>query len=120
LRPNEGRGPSRFGDARYTPSERTGGQLPDDPRSDLDSLGATLYALLTGRPPFEGHSLPETIAQIRTAAPVVPRKYQLAIPELFQDIVLSLLAERPEDRPGSAADLLQALERTALFQGLVL
>ncbi len=108
------------GDVRYTPPERTGDSAVVDPRSDLYSLGATVYALLTGRPPFEGHSLPETIAQIRTAEPVPPRKYQLAIPELFQDVVLSMLAKRPEDRPGSAAALLEALERTARYQGFVL
>ena len=108
------------GDLRYTPPERTGDSAVVDPRSDIYSLGATVYALLTGRPPFEGHSLPETIVQIRTAVPVPPRKYQLAIPELFQDVVLSMLAKRPEDRPQSAADLLQTLERTARFEGILL
>ncbi len=108
------------GDLRFTPPERTGDSADADPRSDLYGLGATVYALLTGRPPFEGHSLPETIALIRTAAPVPPRKFQLAIPELFQDVVLALLAKRPEDRPDSAADLLQSLERTARFQGITL
>jgi serine/threonine protein kinase len=108
------------GDVRYMPPERTGESAEVDPRCDLYSLGATVYSLLTGRPPFEGHSLPETIAQIRTAAPVPPRKYQLAIPELFQDVVLSMLSKRPEDRPSSAAALLQTLERTARYQGLAL
>jgi serine/threonine protein kinase len=108
------------GDVHYTPPERTGDPAIVDPRSDIYSLGATVYALLTGRPPFEGHSLPETIGLIRTATPVPPRKYQLAIPDLFQDVVLSMLAKRPEDRPGSAADLIQSLERTARFQGLAL
>ena len=107
-----------IGDLQYTPPERTGDDAVSDPRSDIYSLGATLYALLTGRPPFEGHSLPETIAQIRTAAPIPPRKFQLAIPDLFQDVVLSMLAKRPDDRPASAADLLHALERTARYQGV--
>ena len=106
------------GDLRYTPPERTGDLSVVDTRSDIYSLGATVYALLTGRPPFEGYSVPETIARIRTAAPVPPRKYQLAIPELLQDVVLSTLAKRPEDRPRTAADLLLALERTARYQGV--
>ena len=108
------------GDIRYTPPERTVDESIADARSDIYSLGATIYALLTGRPPFVGHSLPDTVAQIRTAEPVKPRKYQLAIPEPFQDIVLTMLAKCPDDRYQSAGDLLVSLERTARYQGFPL
>jgi serine/threonine protein kinase len=109
------------GDLRYMSPERTRGNVNEiDGRSDIYSLGATVYALLTGRPPFEGGSLPETITKIRQADPVHPTKYQLAIPALFEGTVLKMLAKRPEDRFQTATDLLKDLERVAKFQGLTI
>src|SRR5205085_1530959 len=88
-----------LGDLRYMPPERARGNVKAvDPRSDLYSLGAVLYALLTGRPPFEGPSALDTIQLICRTEPVKPRKYQLAIPDLLEGIVLRMLAKRPEDR----------------------
>ncbi len=89
-----------------------------DSRSDLYSLGATLYALLTGRPPFDAGSLPETIMKIRQEEPVKPKKYQLSIPEQFEGVVLKMLAKRPDDRFENAGDLVEELERVAKFQGM--
>jgi serine/threonine protein kinase len=107
------------GDVAYMSPERTrGGTAAVDTRSDIYCLGATVYALLTGRPPFEGGSLPETIMKIRQADPVKPKKFQLSIPDLFEGIVLQMLAKRPEDRFQTAATLLAELERAAKFQGL--
>jgi len=107
-----------LGDLRYMPPERTLDEQRLDARSDIYSLGATLYALLTGRPPLEGHSITDTIARIRYVEPVKPRKYQLAIPELFQDLVLTMLAKRPQDRFQTATDLLSRLAQTAKDQGI--
>jgi serine/threonine protein kinase len=99
--------------------ERTKGTLTEiDGRSDVYSLGATVYALLTGRPPFIGDSLTDTVRKIRQADPEKPKKYQLSIPDQFEGVVLKMLAKRPEDRYQNAAELLKELERVAKFQGV--
>ncbi|HEV3260658.1 MAG TPA: FHA domain-containing serine/threonine-protein kinase [Gemmataceae bacterium] len=106
------------GDVQYMSPERTRGTADVDGRSDIYGLGATVYALLTGRPPFAGGSLTETVLKIRQAEPEKPRKFALSIPNLFEGTVLKMLAKRPEDRHQTAAELLTDLERVAKFQGL--
>jgi serine/threonine protein kinase len=106
------------GDIAYLSPERTRGTAEVDGRSDLYGLGATVYALVAGRPPFAGDSLPDLIGKIRSAEPEKPRKYQMAIPDLFQGTVLRLLAKRPEERFESAAELLTDLERVGKFAGV--
>jgi len=85
---------------------------------DPSGLGATLYALLTGKPPFSGKTLIETIAQIRGSDPVPPKKFQLSIPDKFQEVVMLMLAKRPELRYQTPAQAARALEQVAKFQGL--
>jgi serine/threonine protein kinase len=107
------------GDIVYMSPERTRG-IPEeiDARSDLYGLGATVYALLAGRPPFEGGTLAEKITRIRQTAPERPTKYQMSIPGQFEGVVLKLLAKRPEDRYQTAAELMRELERVAKFAGV--
>jgi serine/threonine protein kinase len=106
------------GDVGYVSPERTRGTGDVDGRSDLYGLGATVYALITGRPPFTGDSLPELIAKIRKAEPERPQKYQMSIPALFQGTVLKLRAQRPEERFQTATELLADLERVGKFAGV--
>ncbi len=106
------------GDVAYMAPERTMGAGAVDGRSDLYGLGATLYAMLTGRPPFSGNSLPELIVKIRSAEPKKPKEFQLSIPDLFQGTVLKLLAKRPGDRHQTAAELLDDLKRVGRFAGV--
>ena len=87
-----------IGDVPYMSPERTRDQAGVDHRSDLYGLGTTLYALLTGHPPFESKSLPDLVRLVREAPPRPPWEFQLSINELFQDVVLKLIAKRPEDR----------------------
>jgi tRNA A-37 threonylcarbamoyl transferase component Bud32 len=108
-----------LGDMRYLSPEQTFGPDQMDERSDIYSLGALLYASLTGQPPFEGGNLIETITKIRQAPVVMPKKYQMSIPDAFQAIILRMLAKRPEDRYQTAEDLLLELERVGRYQGLV-
>jgi serine/threonine-protein kinase len=106
------------GNIAYMAPERTRSDVEVDTRADIYGLGATLYALLTGKPPFEGKSLVETIAQIRQTDPVPPKKFQLSIPDSFQDAVMVMLAKRPEARYQTPAEAARALERIAKFQGM--
>jgi serine/threonine protein kinase len=107
------------GDVVYMSPERTRG-IPEeiDARSDLYGLGATVYALLAGRPPFEGTSLAEKVTRIRQTAPEKPTKYQMSIPSQFEGVVLKLLAKRPEDRYQTAKEMLAELTRVGKFQGV--
>ena len=106
------------GDVGYMSPERTRGTSDVDGRSDLYGLGATVYALIAGRPPFGSGTVLETITRIRTAEPEKPKKYQMAIPDLFQGTVLKLLAKRPEERFQTAKELLVDLERVGKFAGV--
>lgn len=107
-----------LGDVRYMSPERTHSRTSVDGRSDIYSLGATVYALLTGRPPFEAESLTKTVMKIRSEEPVRPKKFHLAIPDLLEGAVMRMLAKRPDDRFASAAELRNDIERIAAFQGL--
>jgi serine/threonine protein kinase len=77
-----------------------------------------VYALLTGRPPFEGASLAEKVTRIRQLKPEPPTKRQMGIPAPFESVVLKLLAKQPEDRYQSAAEMLKALEKIAKSKGV--
>jgi hypothetical protein len=78
--------------------------------SDLYSLGAVAYALLTGRPPFRGNSPEETVSHIHEAKLVRPSTYQKSIPGAVEAVVLKLLARHQEDRYQTPAELLAELE----------
>jgi serine/threonine protein kinase len=107
-----------IGDVAYLSPERTRGVITPDERSDLYGLGATLFALLTGRPPFEAPSLIELISKIRQLEPIKPTKYQMSIPNMFEGFVMKLLAKRPEDRYQSATEMLKELKRIGKFSGM--
>lgn len=107
-----------IGDLPYMSPERTRDQASVDSRSDIYGLGATCYALLTGRPPAGGDTLPEMINNVRNTVPESPRKYQLAINELFEGAVLKMIAKDPVDRYQSPAELLIDLERIGKYNAL--
>jgi serine/threonine protein kinase len=107
-----------LGDLGYIAPERTQSIADVDARADLYGLGATLYALLTGRPPFTAPSRTELVNEIRSREPEKPTKYQMSIAPPFQDLVLKLLAKRPEDRFPGATDLLHDLERVGKLTGV--
>ena len=100
------------GTVAYLPPEQALGRA-SDPRSDLYSLGALLYELLTGEPPFPGDDAVGIISQHLNAAPVPPSRHIPELPGGLDDLVLRLLAKAPGERPESAAAVRRELKRIA-------
>jgi len=107
------------GDLPYMAPERTMPEADVDTRSDLYGLGATCYALLTGKPPASGKSLPETIENVRNKKPESPKNFQLAINEMFQDVVMRMLEKDPAHRYENPGQLLKELVRIGKFNNLL-
>ena len=99
-----------LGELHYLPPERTVEDTNADTRSDIYGLGATCYALLTGKPPASGKSLVEILKSIRNDAPELPSKKQPDISKEFEALVMQMLAKDPGDRFSEPADLLKKLE----------
>ncbi len=98
--------------AYMSPEQASAGKGPPvDGRSDVYSLGATLYAALTGGPPFQGDSLAEVVAKIMTEAPVPPSDSHEGIPHGLDAICVLSLAKKQEERYQTAADLRDDLDR---------
>ena len=107
-----------LGEIRYLAPERTQSDAVVDTRSDMYGLGATCYALLTGRPPVDGDSLMDIFHNVRNQMPEKPKRYQLAVNDLFQDVVMSMIAKDPAERPQTPADLISDLIRIGKFNSL--
>jgi serine/threonine protein kinase/WD40 repeat protein len=97
------------GTLRYMAPERIRGI--SDRRGDIYSLGATLYELLTLRPPFEGPDQLRLIELIKNEAPAPPRHLGRSISRDLGTIVLKALAKDPHDRFASAGELASELRR---------
>ena len=107
-----------LGDIPYLAPERTKADADVDTRSDLYGLGATCYALLTGRPPISGDTMVEMIANVRDETPAPPKNFQLSTNELFQDVVLKLLAKDPDQRFANPTAMLKELLKIGKFNNL--
>ncbi len=99
-----------LGTPSYMPPEQAAGK-EIAAAADVYSLGAILYAMLTGRPPFEGSSQLETILQVLQEEPVAPRKIDKKIPKDLEAICLKCLEKNAADRYETAAKLSDDLRR---------
>jgi len=101
-----------MGTPSYMPPEQARGEMSRlDQRSDVYSLGAILYHILTGRPPFLTDSPIKTVMQVIKNEPVAPRQMQPGIPEDLETICLKSLQKDPAARYSSCQDLQDDLER---------
>lgn len=85
------------------------GERALDARTDVYALGAVLYEILTGDPPFTGATAQAIVAKVVTEKPVPPSKARDTIPEAVEDAVLAALQKLPADRPASAAAFAEML-----------
>lgn len=82
-----------------------------DERTDVYGLGAILYEILTGQPPFSGTELREVLRQVRKNPPIPPRQLWAGVPPPLEAACLRALAKDPAERFASAAELGEAVQQ---------
>ena len=112
--PSEG---SIVGSPLYLSPEQASGSIHPDARSDIYSVGAVLYFLLTGQPPFVEDSAAKVILGHLTKEPLAPSQIQPSVPSDLERIVMRCLSKKPEDRFENVDELANALDSCAANGG---
>ncbi len=99
-----------IGTMNYMSPEQSQGK-PVDQRTDVYSLGATLYELVTGKAAFPGQARAEVFRAIAQDEPIAPRKINSQCPYDLETIILKAMSKSRDDRYASASDMREDLER---------
>ncbi|MDH5676535.1 MAG: SUMF1/EgtB/PvdO family nonheme iron enzyme [Myxococcales bacterium] len=99
-----------LGTYRYMSPEQAQNDGVVDPRSDIYSLGVTLYRALTGRCPFDGNNAFAVLQAHIDQPPVRPSRFRPKLPAALEKLVLDALAKAPEARPQSCDDFSERLQ----------
>jgi formylglycine-generating enzyme required for sulfatase activity len=99
-----------LGTSAFMAPEQVDDAKTADTRSDVFGLGATLYAVLTGRPPVKAQTLVEAFKEILTQDPDPPRSLRPEIPPALEAVILHAMQKDPDQRQQSAAELARELE----------
>ena len=107
-----------MGTPAYMSPEQAAGEGTIDPRSDLYSVGITMFQMATGKLPFAdaGPSFGKILVAHLQQPPPLPRSIEPQVPEELERIILRTLEKKPEDRYGSMSELHEAL--LACMEGL--
>ncbi|MFW6161677.1 MAG: protein kinase domain-containing protein [Planctomycetota bacterium] len=97
--------------AYMPPEQASGASRRVDHRADIYSLGAVLYEMLTGRPPFTGDTMMSTLMRVLNEDPVPPKRVNARIHRDVQTIVLKAMEKNPDRRYGSVAELADDIHR---------